>query len=426
MVRALVDLERYVVDAPRFRVANPPNYTTFITPRFQDGLDGELDLVDGRWPTRVEPPDPTPDEPDPLPRIEMALSDDTMTATNLATGDLLTTTVDAGDPILRDVFPRPTTGLEIEIVGRFTVREPGARVWNDDVGLGEITVGGTEENPIAYATGLFAPDAYADLLALNLPMRYRWRMFVDVERLDASVVDALAPDLLRLESSFVGTGAIRGGSTLLRTGLTGIVDGYLGQRASSEAALSVAALGPLAIATGAVGLVAFLIVRRRRATLALARGRGASGGQLLATQLWEGLLITVPAAVLGLVLAEGVVAGRASTLSSTGAILVALMATTLLLVSTWPLARRARRELEREDPAVFRLSPRRLVFETLVVGLSLAAVWLLRDRGVAGASTKSGGRSRPLPGRRAAARRHRRRLARRSASIHSRSGRSAG
>lgn len=386
-VRALVDLERYVVDAPRFRVANPPIYTTFITPRFQDGLDGELDLIGGRWPGRVEPAGPTPDDPDPLPRIEMALSDDTMTATGLATGDLLTTTVDAGDPLLREVFPRPTTRLEIEIVGQFTVRDPGARLWNDDRGLGEITVGGTEENPIAYATGLFAPEAYTDVLALDLPMRYRWRMFIDVERLDASVVGALVPDLLRLESSFVSTGAIRGGSTLLRTGLVGIVDGYLAQRGSSEAALSVAALGPLTIATGAVGLVAFLIVRRRRAALALARGRGASGGQLLATQLWEGLLISVPAAVLGLVVADGVVAGRTSTLSATGAILVALVATALLLASTWPLARRARRELEREDPAVVRLSPRRLVFESLVVGLSLAAAWLLRDRGVAGSGT---------------------------------------
>jgi putative ABC transport system permease protein len=44
--------------------------------------------------------------------------------------------------------------------------------------------------------------------------------------------------------------------------------------------------------------------------------------------------------------------------------------------------RRARRDLERDDPPPIRLSPRRVVFEVLVVGLSLAGAWLLRERGL--------------------------------------------
>ena len=86
---------------------------------------------------------------------------------------------------------------------------------------------------------------------------------------------------------------------------------------------------PVAIA--AVGLIGVLVVRRRRPALALARGRGASGGQLLAAQLWEGLLVTVPAALVGLLAALAVVTARASDLSSIGVLLVAAIATALLV-----------------------------------------------------------------------------------------------
>lgn len=103
----------------------------------------------------------------------------------------------------------------------------------------------------------------------------------------------------------------------------------------------------------------------------------------MATQFWEGLLITVPAALVGLGLAVLVVPAQPTDLSSIGAILVALGATLILLLATWPVARRARRDLERDDPPAVRLSPRRLIFEGLIVGLSLTAAWLLRQRGLA-------------------------------------------
>lgn len=390
-VLALVDEHHYVVDSTRFRLLDPPNYRTFVTLRFQDGLDEKLDLVEGRWPAPT--PEASPDEATEVdvPRLEIALSDATAAATLIEVGDLLEANADPNDPLLRNVFPRPTTAVEIEVVGLFAVRDPAARFWYDDRGLGEIAIGGSDDDPIAFATGLFAPDAYADLLALGLPNRYRWREFVDVERLDAGQLGALVPDLRRVAASFATVGAIRPGSTVVRSGLLDIIEKYLDQRATSEAALSVAALGPLTVAAGAVGLIGFLVIRRRRPALALARGRGASGGQLLAAQLWEGLLLTTPAALLGLGAALVLVAARASRLSQLGAILVALGATALLLASTWPVARRVRRELEREDPATFRLSPRRLVFESLVVGLSLTAAWLLRERGLeGGASARTG------------------------------------
>jgi putative ABC transport system permease protein len=361
-VQHLVGDTRYMVDMTRFEVAEPPKLPTVVTLRQQDGLEDLVELVDGRWPAPVVP-DAAADPADP-PVIEVALSDASAASIGAAVGDTLDANVD----------------------GTFSVRDPAAPAWLGDSSLGEVTMAGTDEHPIAYATAVFAPAAYADLLRLELPSRYRWTMFVDVEKLDAAAVDVLDQDLRRLGSTFATTGSVRPDTPVLRTGLLGIIERYLGQRATTEATLSVAALGPLAVAIAAVGLIGVLVVRRRRPALALARGRGASGGQLLTAQLWEGLLVTVPAALVGLLAALAVVTARASDLSSIGVLLVASIATALLVMATWPIARRARRDLERDDPPVFRISPRRLVFETLVIVLSIGGAWLLRERGLTGES----------------------------------------
>ena len=380
-IQRLIGETRFVVDAPRFGIADPPRFTTFVTLRQQDGIEEHVELTGGRWPVPIDP-DLEADLPAP-PAFEVVLSEAALATTGMQVGDRLAANVDANDPLLRNLFPRLSTAVEVVVVGTFIVPDALASYWYDDRGLADAAIGGTDDSPIAFATALFAPAAYADTLALGLPMRYRWRFFVDPARIDAGAIDILAADLRRVGAANATTGALRPGSTQFRSGLLGIVERYLDQRASSEAALSVAALGPLTVAAGAMGLIGVLIVRRRRGSLALARGRGASAGQLLVTQLWEGLLIAVPAAMVGLVAAIAVIPARPSELSSTGALLVSFGATALLLGATWPIARRARRDLERDDPPpALRLAPRRLMFEGLIVTLSLAAAWLLRERGV--------------------------------------------
>ena len=386
-VRALIDEDHWVIDQPRFRIADPPNLRTFVTLRYQDGLDGRMDLVDGRWPAAVPPPaaPPSPsDETDPEagPQFEFVLEQEAADLIGMAVGDTWQANVDPSDPVLRDVFPRPTTAVELTLVGRYVVRAGDDPFWFDDHALEAAAIGGSADDPIAFTTGLFAPDAYADLLALGLPANYRWREFVAASRLDAGQLDSLVPDLTRLEATYSTAGAIRSGSTIARTGLLGVVEQYVGQRSTSSTALSIAVLGPLTVAAGAVGLIGVLVIRRRRPSLMLARARGASARQMLLAQLWEGLLIAVPAALAGLAAAVTAIPARASELSTVGVIVVAAGATILLVAATWPVARRARRDLEREDPPVFRLSPRRLVFESLIVGLSLTVAWLLRQRGL--------------------------------------------
>ncbi len=379
-VGQLIEARSYVVDSTRFRLIDPPNYTSYITLRNQDGVDEHIQFVAGRPPARAA----APAEPDLPPRFEVALSSATAAQLLVELGDILPAAADSGDPMLRNVFPRPATPIEIEVVGLFTVDDRRASYWFDETTLAEAAIGGTDDSPIAFATALLAPEAYADVFTLGLPTRYRWRFQVDADRLDAGAVGELRGDLRRLESSFGTAGSGANGRILYRSGLLDVLERFAARRTATEAALWVAALGPLAVAAGALGLVAVIIVGRRRATLALARGRGASAGQLLAAQLWEGLLISIPAALVGLLLAQAAVPSRAAAASSIGSILVALTVTALLLGATWPVARRARRDLERAEAPVRQLAPRRLVIEATVVGIAVAAAWLLRERGLGG------------------------------------------
>jgi len=377
-VQRIIGDRRYVVSSPRFRVADPPNYTTYVTFQYQDALDDRIAYTAGRPPARLTQPS-TADAPA---AVEISLSVEAAAETHIGVGDLLHVAVDPGDPTMRNLFPRPTGLVDATVVGLFSVVDPDADYWFGDGRLARATIGGTEDFPIAFATVLIAPEAYQDVISLRLPLAYRWRFYVDGATVDAGQIDRLVPGLRRLKTEFDASGGVADALPNLRTGLGGVIDRYLAELAASQAALAVAALGPLAVAAGAIGLVAILIIRRRRGAIVLARGRGASARQLLGAQLVEGLLVTLPAALAGLLLAVWLVPVRANRLSPLGAVLVALVATAILVLATWPLARRARRQLERDDPTLTRVSPRRLVFEVLVIGLAITGAWLLRERGL--------------------------------------------
>jgi putative ABC transport system permease protein len=380
-VEALVDDGGYLVETSRFIVEDPPNYATIVALRLQGGIDAHVAIVEGRRPERVAPP-VDPEEPQ---RIEVAISEATAAETKLRVGEAYLARIDPSDPILRTVFPRPVGTIEIAVVGLLAIRDPGAPYWFDDTRLAEIVRGGTEERPIAFVTALVAPETYRDLAGSGLPASYRWRLPLDPSRIDAGRLDALVPDLRRITGEFAVQ--IGQGSVALRTGLPAIIDRYLARRSATGAALSVGALGPLSVAAGSLGVVAILIVRRRRTELLLVRGRGASGRQLLLAQLTEGLLIAVPAAVTGALAAIAAVPSRSGSLDWVGAALVAAGATVLLLAATWPSAVRARRSLGREDPAGTRVDPRRIVLDGLAIGLAATAAVLLRERGLAAAGT---------------------------------------
>nr|MBA3587978.1 FtsX-like permease family protein [Chloroflexota bacterium] len=160
-----------------------------------------------------------------------------------------------------------------------------------------------------------------------------------------------------------------------------------GERRTAEAVLVTAALGPAAVASAAVALVALLMVHRRRRAVTVVRGRGASVGQLLASHLLEGVLIAVPAASIAYLAAVALVGGRASAWSLLFAALVAGGAALMLMLTVLRTAIAPLRDVERESPSDARAGPRRIAFEVLVIVLAVGGAYLLRQRGIAGAST---------------------------------------
>lgn len=393
VLRAAIGERPLAFTTYRFAVADPPIYTTFITLRYQSGLEEAVEITDGRLPAStgdaLSPPsfalDPSPDpEPGEVPVFEIAVSEETAAEVGVAVGDVLRVAADGADPLIRRTFQRAPEA-HFEVVGIYAVRQPDSERWYGDRALQVVNLGGTLDSPIAFATALVAPEALDGLVEAGLPIRYQWRYLIEPDRLDAGQVDALVVALQRLETVFQSSGsdASLANSIALRTGLLDAIGRYQRQRAAAEAVLSVAAIGPFALAAGAVGMIGILLVSRRRPNLDLARGRGASGWLLIGAQVWEGLLIAAPPAMAGWAVATLVVPGRPSALSSLLGISVGLSAALALVLATWPAVRRQYGAMGRDEAPPLRASPRRLVLEATAVLLAVSGALLLRERGLA-------------------------------------------
>jgi putative ABC transport system permease protein len=392
-VRSIVASRELVATSPRFGLRQPPRYSTYVALRRQTGIDDQVSIVQGRLPqstgerlpgAALEFGPPPGEEPETPTRIEIAVSDVTADESGLAVGQVLEAAVDSADPLLPRALVRPLLA-RIEVVGIFHVTNPAADIWYADNRVLRVGADFNADTPIVFVTALIAPDALADLVTSNLPFRYEWHYFIDPARLDAGQLDQLIPDLRHLESTFTTSTFASGDPEriVLRTGLAEIVDQYLAQRAASEAVLSVAAIGPFTLAAGAIGMLAVLLITRRRAALQLARGRGAATRLILGAQLWEGLLLAGSATVIGLALALAIVPGRASGLSVPLAVATGLASVVLLIGATWPAIRKPLDSSARDEPPPIRAAPRRLVLELTAVGLAVAGIGLLRQRGLA-------------------------------------------
>ena len=85
--------------------------------------------------------------------------------------------------------------------------------------------------------------------------------------------------------------------------MAAILEAHQARWAAAEGIIAVMAIGPALVAVATLALIAVLAARRRRATMSLARSRGASGRQVLVPAIVEGLLIAVPGAVVAALIA---------------------------------------------------------------------------------------------------------------------------
>ena len=163
----------------------------------------------------------------------------------------------------------------------------------------------------------------------------------------------------------------------LRSNVSATLDRELARSTVTTSVVAMAAAGPLGVVIAVLSLSVSLLLTRRRTSVAIAAARGASRRRLRLTLAVEGLVLGLPAAVLGAVAAVLLVPGHivASTLALPA---VVGLAPAALLASRLPADARQRSDLDSRAPSRIRA-----IAELLAVVLATAGVVLLMQRGIA-------------------------------------------
>ncbi|MEV4461385.1 FtsX-like permease family protein [Microbispora sp. NPDC049633] len=226
-----------------------------------EGLDGQADLVSGRWPTE---------------ETAAALSEQAARAMGVSAGDEFTVVgrLD-GEPV------------RVHVTGVFRLRDPDDPRWKGETLLryGTQTGDFTSHGPLVVPEGTF-------LGRFGTGVSARWLAEPDLRR--------LSPDRLRsFAASVAGTSAaVRSGcprctvtetlsGTLLRLDRGALV---------ARSTMLVPVLQLLVLSAYALALTARLLAEHRRMETALLRSRGGGSPRLAAMAVGEALLIALPCA----------------------------------------------------------------------------------------------------------------------------------
>ncbi|HEX5015407.1 MAG TPA: FtsX-like permease family protein [Candidatus Limnocylindrales bacterium] len=396
-VRGLFRDRSFLAETIRWAVQEDTNDPGFVRLRVQQDVDDHVTFVEGRPPTdatrRVRLPVPLP--ADGVPKevdttvLEVALSVESLQRIGLSVGDRWVLEPDTNDRLVgrsSDLLPGA-----IDVVGAFEPNDPDEEYWLDDTALIRPSIHRSGDRDFVYMTAMIDPEAYDELIASTAssryPIHYAWRYFTDVDKLQSEQLPAVVADLRRLDGTFSSASGPVIEGTLLQSGLLPLLESVQARWASVASVLAVVGLGPAAVGIAALALVGVLVMQRRRASLALGRARGASAGQLIGAVGLEGLVISLPPAILAAGLAFLFLPAGPWRPTIAAAVAVALVTTIVLVAAGAPTAVSSPRGPGRDAPVVRRPSPRRLLMEALVVGLAILGAYLLRERGVSGASS---------------------------------------
>lgn len=405
-IRALVAERRVVIDTARFRVQARTQDPTFLRFRIQPGAEERVTYTAGRAPVAgirrselpadlrnlLPQPDPGSTERVEVLHLETAVTADALRQSGLTLGQTVFAAVDGSDPL---AARRPGV-IAVDIVGVLAVRDPADPFWHDDQTLNQVSIRSVGGDTRYLDVGALLPvAAYESVVALGtelgLPVRYAWRHFIDPSRLSADRLGATILDLRRLETTFptsqVANAALD--HVAMRSGLLPLLVTHAERWASASALLTVVAIGPAAVAFAALGLVATMVARRRRPALALVRGRGATLGQIVRAVSLEGFVIAVPALAGAILLSLLLVPMGSTRATIVAASIVAAGAILLLVATALPGtlgAAATARAARDDDPSPRGVSARRLILDLVVILGAAGGAYLLRERGVRGAT----------------------------------------
>jgi putative ABC transport system permease protein len=398
-VQSLISSRSTVVDSQRWNLRIETPDPTFVRFRIQPGAEARVRYVAGRAPTPTvttvdlpRPPQPTPGGDQVTARIlEVAIAADDVRPIGHGLGETIMLRPDGRDPL---VAGGETAIAGMKIVGLFTVADPSDPFWYEDHSLEHVTyrsLGG--DSLFVDVTALIPSASYVPMLQIvdtNITgVRATWRSFIDPDRLRTAEIDGLVRDLRKLDSVFPRSqpGARPSDAAAMQSGLLNLVTTHQARWASALAILTVVAIGPAAVALGALALLAAVAARRRRPALALVRNRGASLGQALRAILLEGALIAIPSTAVAIAVAFAVIPSNQQRPTILAAAVVGVVAVILLVATglSGTAARAGARGQDGDGPPPTGPSARRLVLDATIVVIAAAGAYLLRERGVRGA-----------------------------------------
>lgn len=423
-VRSIVSDSYSMVTSTGFRVRplpgeDPPHpFPTFLKYRYQEHIEDRLTLVDGSMPKPQEPVPillgaDCPEDPearqelldlldaggDPqvpegedffcaiteVPHFQVAVTEQTAADMGLEIGQQMLLRPDPTDGL---VFGFSSLDLDFELVmsisGIIELSDLSEEYWYGDGDLHTPRVQENADRRIIRATGLMNPAEYRSLMSEMGQLRWlhTWRYFVDPELVQEADIEELAADLNGFELEF-SVASSRPDEFRVITLLSELIDEHLFQKQETLAMMTTSVAGLFSAVIAVVLVLAVLMSDRQRGGTVLLRGRGTSGGQLTLTTAYQGMALTVPAAVVGYFAALWAVPDTDYLLPYRATVALAAGTVAAIVVAALPLARRRLGPLLKGGgrPQAGTQTGRRVVFEVALVVLAFGAVALLRRRG---------------------------------------------
>ncbi|MEZ4570901.1 MAG: hypothetical protein R2849_11355 [Thermomicrobiales bacterium] len=407
-IEEIIGDQTYVADTVNFTVSSMPGepavpFPRFLRIRYQQHAEENVSLVDGSMPAPAGTTEVALVEGEPpveVPVHEIAITAATSEQMRVGVGDSMILMSQREDPLNLGI-PLNELGYTIvaTVSGIIEIDQPEDEYWFGDTRLHEPVIVENPDFVLIYGMGLMSPADYQSMLADTSPslFNYSWRFFVDPDRLDAGQIGEITDELRALEVQYSAGGLSRTDENRLRTGLVRLADAYERQRQLTISMLSLVIAGTLVVAIAVTALLGALISARRKEPTLLARSRGASGSQLGWAEIIESLVVFVPAAMIGMVLATILVSGRAPQFVILIALGVALAAAAIVLLLALPIMRGDLGALLGGYRSGEDRGRQRLVIEGVVLLAAIAGLILFRRRGLEAGSEQSRSRVRSLP-----------------------------
>ena len=393
-LRSILGDPHLTVETGRVRIAAAPGGAVGspeVTLKVDPLLGEQVELTAGAWPaapTVVQPfDDLTQDQYRDLSVGEVA---DRRARADAATGALEVVLAEAAAQTLEwpvgSERTVPGTGVPLRLTGTFRPVDPDAPFWAHNLhSAGAHVVDDLNRGTSALASAYLDP-AWDGALPVGFPvgtMTTRVWFPVAGDAVTAEQVGTTSAQLRSLVAADVpweDTGA----TLVLSTDLPDVLDQVRAQQRTTATVLAVVAAGPVGVVLAVFWLGARLVTSRRREALGLVASRGGTGPQLRAALAFEGLVVGLPAASVGALLAVRLVPGTPTAGDLVVPLLVGLVPAAALAAAPLPGSLPERRADVGRTRARWRVGA-----ECTVLALAAVGVVLVVGRDPA-ASTSAG------------------------------------